>query len=101
MGEDGARGRVRVAVVGEIGLERAEQVGAVLAIVLDQGLDGVAVEAPDLLRARGERAEEQAVDAAPDPVLELVGEALVAGDDVERELGLADGAVEVGRVGAE
>ncbi len=53
------------------------------------------VEASDLLRARGEGAEQQPVDALADPALELLGEAFVAGDDLERQLGLADRAAEL------
>ena len=87
---EGARRGVHVAVVVQVGLERAEQVGVVLAVVGDQGLDGVLVEAAHLLRLGGEGAEQQAVDAVADPVGELLGHPLVAAHHLEHQLGLGD-----------
>ena len=61
VGVDRRRGRVHVAVLLEVGLERAHEVGRVLVVVLDDRRDRVLVERAHLLRVRGEHAEQQPV----------------------------------------
>ena len=78
VGEDRSCGRVHVAVVGEVGLERPEQIGVVAAVVGDERLDGLLVEAADLVGVGRHRPEQQSVDAVVDLGAELVGDAVVA-----------------------
>ena len=66
VGVDRRGGRVHVAVLVEVGLERADEVGPVLVVVADDRGDGVLVEAADLLGVRGEHAEQQPIGAGPD-----------------------------------
>src|SRR3712207_7935787 len=53
------RSRVGVAVVLEVGLERADQVGPVLGVVADQRRHRVLEERPHLLRMRRQHPEQQ------------------------------------------
>jgi hypothetical protein len=75
--------------VGEVGLDRAQEVGAVLAVVGHERLDRIVVEAPHLVGIGGQGAEQQAVDAVADPLLELFGHAPVGGDDLQHQLRLS------------
>jgi hypothetical protein len=59
-------GRVHVAVVGQVGLDRADQVGRVLLVVADQRCHGVVEEAAHLLRVAGQHPEQQPVGALAD-----------------------------------
>ena len=98
VGVDRRGGRVHVAVLLEVGLERAHEVGRVLVVVLDDRRHRVLVERAHLLGMGGEHAEQQPVRARAD----VLGDRDVgAAQDVEHELGLLDRAAQLGRVGVE
>lgn len=96
-----ARRGVHVAVVGEVGLDRPQEVRAVLAVVGHERLDRVLVEAPHLVRVGGQGAKQEPVDAVPDSLLQVVDEALVAGDHLQHQLRLGDRARQLARGGTE
>ncbi|HSF02072.1 MAG TPA: hypothetical protein VLA62_03610, partial [Solirubrobacterales bacterium] len=64
-------------------------------------LDRVLVEAPHLVRVGGQGAKQEPVDAIPESLLQLVDEALVAGDHLQHQLRLGDRAPQLARGGTE
>ncbi len=95
---DRRRRRAHVAVRGEVGLERADEIGAVLVVIAHGRCDRVLVERAHLLGVRREHPEQQAIRA----LIDVLGDRLAGHrQHVEHELGLLHRAAQLGRVGVE
>ncbi len=94
-----ACGRVHVAVVRQVALEGRQQLSAVLVVVACDRRDRVLEEAVDLLRMRGQDAEQQPVDLRPGPAVH--GLHPVPLGEVEHQAGLAGGTHHLARAAVE
>src|ERR1700761_6144261 len=96
VGEELFGGRGDVAVVVEVGLDRGDQLGLVLLVVVGERLDRLGVEAFQLGRVVAHRRQQQAVGAG---VLEGEQRPALGLADVDREARLRARPVEIDRVG--
>ena len=96
VGEELFGGGGDVAVVVEVGLDRGDQLGLVLLVVVGERLDRLGVEAFELGRVVAHRRQQQAVGAG---VLEGEQRPALGLADVDREARLRARPVEVDRVG--